>query len=161
MTDEQHNKYIAFAFIGYSAFQMLMLLFMAAVFFLVFTIDNPNQPPPPKAFFGIFFGIMTVFQLVFTAPSLIAAYALLKRKSWARLASIIAAVMASMSVPIGTAACVYSLWFFLGDQWKSVYHKQGEITDRPPHQIAFGDEASWEPEHEQNSYRYNEPPDWR
>lgn len=159
MTNEQHNKYIAFSFIGYGAFQMLMLLFIGAVFFVVFTIDDPNQPPPPKAFFGIFFAIMAVFQLVFTAPSLVAAYALLKRKSWARLASIIAAVMASMSVPIGTAACIYSLWFFLGDQWKSVY--QGEKTDWSQHQIAFGEESNWQPVKEENAYRYNEPPDWR
>jgi len=51
----------------------------------------------------------------------VAAWALLKKKPWARVAGIVGAVVSAMSVPFGTAACVYALWFFLGEHWKEVY----------------------------------------
>src|SRR4051812_20872207 len=105
MTDEEHNKYIAFAFAAYGAFQVLMLVFIGLMFTFILSIGNqPGRPGPPLAFFGIFFTAMIIFQMIFTAPSFIASYALLKKKSWARMAAIVAGVLSAMSVPVGTAA---------------------------------------------------------
>ncbi|MEO6051328.1 MAG: hypothetical protein ABIP78_08355, partial [Pyrinomonadaceae bacterium] len=133
MTNEQHNKYIAYTFFGHAAFQLLMLLFIAAIFSLViFSPTEPGNPGPPKEFFGMMIAFMTIFQFLFTVPSIVAGYALLKRKSWARMASIIGGVVAAMSVPVGTAACVYSLWFFLGDNWRAIYpDKPEQSADNP------------------------------
>ena len=42
----------------------------------------------------------------------------------ARLAGIVGGVVSAASFPIGTAACVYAMWFFFGENWKSVYYEQ-------------------------------------
>jgi hypothetical protein len=165
MTDEQHNKYIAWAFLGHAAFQLLMLLLMIAMFSMFLFIEPGNgQGPPPPAFFAIMVGFVSIFYLLFTLPSLIAGYGLLKRKSWARTASIVAAVLAAMNVPIGTAACVYSLWFFLGDNWKSVYPPQ-PTGNTHPQILTPGMEARWtgyqQDEQGEIIFRPVEPPEWR
>lgn len=167
MTDEQHNKYIAYAFIAHGAFQFLMIFFMAAMFYLIFPpFDDPSgPPPPPPAFFVLIFGFMFVFQMLFAAPSFIASYGLLKRKPWARIASIVAAALSAMNVPIGTAAAVYSLWFFCGEQWKSVYAETSEKDRLDPLRITPAPETKWEgyTKEEEGAfvYRTPPPPDWR
>lgn len=164
MTNEDHNKYIAYAFLAHGGLQLLMLLFIAAMFFFIFSVGTrPGDHGPPMEFFGFFFGIMFLVQMVFTTPAFVAAYGLLKRRSWARIASIIAGVLSSMSVPIGTAACVYALWFFFGDQWKSVY-QQGK-TDPNQNYLPYGGEPRWGghvmDEEGEVVYRHQDPPDWR
>lgn len=166
MTNEQHNSYIAYTFLGHAAFQLLMMLLMVAMFSMVFYIQpEPGQPAPPKEFFGVMIGFMTVFQLIFLTPSIVAAYALLKHKSWARIAAIIGGVMAAMSVPVGTAACVYSLWFFLGDKWRYVYSEKANVFPGHNPQIEYGVESQWaayqQEKREAESRRRYEPPDWR
>ncbi|MFN0278623.1 MAG: hypothetical protein ACKVRN_08475 [Pyrinomonadaceae bacterium] len=165
MTNEQHNKYIAYTFLGHAGFQLLMLLFMAAIFsFMLFIPEEPGAKLP-GGFFAIMIAFFSVFYLAFTLPSVVAAYALLKRKPWARIASIVAGVVSAMNVPIGTAACVYALWFFLGDNWKEVYPDNLAQSVENRRQISYGAEsqqAAYEAEQRQEkaANRY-EPPDWR
>lgn len=156
MTDEQHNKYIAYAFLGYAGFQLLMTLFIVAIWSIVFFA--PGNPGFPTGMIVIMMAILLTFQSVFTAPSIVAAYALLKRKPWARMASIIAGIVSAMSVPFGTAACVYALWFFFSENWKTVYEEK-----RDPNLIARGDEAKFEGTYSSESERFSayQPPDWR
>lgn len=142
---------------------------MSVAFAFVFTLPDPSDAPPVE-FLAFIFGVMFIFQTLFVVPSFTAAYALLKRKSWARVAAIVAGVVSSMNVPLGTAACAYSLWFFLGDNWKEIYRPAGPFADNDafappdPHQLAAR-EARW------SGYQTNEkgeivfhtvePPDWR
>lgn len=55
------------------------------------------------------FGVGT-FLLVVSLPALIAGYGLIKRLSWARILTIVLAVLSLPSVPIGTAYGIYALW---------------------------------------------------
>jgi hypothetical protein len=167
MTNEEHNKYISWVFIAHAGFQLLMLLMMAAMFAaMMFSIQPPpGQPPFPKAMFGFMIAFMTVFQLIFTTPSLVAAYALRKKKPWARIAAIVAGAVAAMNVPIGTAACVYAMWFFLGDNWKEVYPEQAGLKSTPQ-QLPEFDHVKWEggfktDEKGRAVFTQAEPPDWR
>jgi hypothetical protein len=164
MTDEQHNKFIGITFLVHGGMQLLFVMLMMAFFSFIFSLppNRPGDPGPPFAFFGVFFAVIFLFQLVFTAPSFIAAYALFKRKSWARIASIIAAVLSSMNVPIGTAACVYALWFFLGENWKSVYPDAAAAGSYRP-KLQFGEESSRHASQEEFNLEYGRttPPDWR
>ena len=166
MTSEEHNKYIAYSFLAHGSFQLLMMLLMGVMFYFLFQPPlRPGDPGLPPAFFGIFFTIMFLIQAVFAAPSFVAAYALLKRKSWARIASIVAGVMAGMHVPIGTAACVYALWFFFGENWKSVYPQTAAGESIEPQQLRQADEWEWQDsaaeEFEFQPNRHTSPPDWR
>jgi hypothetical protein len=66
----------------------------------------------------IFAGIIN---LLFTIPSVVAGYALLKRRPWGKIAGIVAGVCTAMSFPIGTAVAVYTFWFLFGETGKALY----------------------------------------
>lgn len=166
MTNEQHNTFVGWTFVAHAAFQFLMLLMMGLIFGLVFSIPTrPGEPSPPPVFFGVFFGFMLLLQLAFIIPSLAAAYGIFKRRSWARVASIVAGVLGAMNVPIGTAACVYSLWFFLGDNWKSVYGENAISEEQTRQLIVESNNAKWSGfktnERGETVFVPVEPPDWR
>jgi hypothetical protein len=163
MSDEQHNKYIAYAFAAHGAFQLLMGIFIGAMFFLFLNIDPSDGPPPAFLFF--MFAFMFFFQALFAAPSFVATYALLKKKPWARVSGIVAAVLSAMNVPIGTVAAVYALWFFCGESWKSVYPETAMKGARSPLSIDPASEEHWGDYARQDDpafvFRTPPPPDWR
>lgn len=115
--------------------------------------------------FGFTLITMAIINAIFAIPSAVGGYAVLKKRSWARTASIVAAVIAGMNFPIGTAACVYALWFFFGENWKEVYTDEQFV--REPRQIAYGVEtqraAYEEAERTGRETRFDpyNPPDWR
>ena len=161
MTNQDHNKYLGLSFLAHGAIQLFFMLLILAVFALFIGLE-PGRDDPPLAFWVIFGAFMFVFQLVFTAPALIAAYALLKRKSWARIAAIVGAVMAGMSFPIGTGVCVYALWFMLGEGGKEMYpEKSAHARGSLPYP---GEYIPWE-ERARRAAREKAPPppppDWR
>jgi hypothetical protein len=159
MTSQEHNKTLGICHLVYGGLHTLMMLAMVG-FFIFFAAVMPPDGPPPAFFllFGVFFFI---YSLIFTVPAFVAGYALLKRKPWARTASIVAAVLEAMNVPIGTAVCVYSFWFMFSDAGKQFYEQvaraggaaRGELheaTARPWWQDAVAQErepvdqrASW------------------
>lgn len=164
MTNQEHNKYIAWVFLVNGSFQLLMLLFVFVILTAMFAFGDPANGDFPASLMAMIFGVVGFINLIFLSPNFIAAYALLKRKPWARVASIIAAVMSAMNVPIGTAACVYSLWFFFGDQWKMLY-PQDSAENVEQRQIQYGVESKWDghqlSENGEIVYRHQDPPDWR
>lgn len=169
MTNEQHNHYISWAFIAHGAFQMLMALLMLAILLMFFFLpDNPDPGGgPPLVFMSIIFGFVFIFQVAFALPSFIAAYGLRNKKNWARMASIVASVLAAMNVPIGTAACVYALWFFLGDNWKEIYPETAFRKDEKGKTPQFPEdrETRWTGYHTNEkgevTFKPVDPPDWR
>lgn len=160
MTPEEHNKYISWTFLGNGLFQSVMLLVVYGFLFAIFR----NLPPDdgfPIVFFTIFLSVMLLINLAMIAPNFVAYYAMKNRKPWARIATIVAAVLGGMNVPIGTAACVYSLWFFFGEEWKSAYP---DAPGAVPKQIANGGPEKWEGRYVRQDgevvYRPTQPPDW-
>lgn len=168
MTNEQHNRYLSWAFVAHGAFQMLMGLFVIAMFSIfIFAPTQPGAPQPPKGFF-VFFGVfMFLIYGFFALPGFIAAYGLRKKKKWARMASIVAGIISAMNVPIGTATCVYSLWFFLGENWKEVYPEVAFANQDKSKalQLQHERETRWTgyKTDEKGEVTFNpvDPPDWR
>lgn len=163
MTDEEHNKYIAWAFLANGIFQSAILLFVFLFLIAIFLGSGASDPNFPGGFMATIFGFVLIVNLVMLSPNFVAAYALLKKKPWARIAGIVAAAMAAMNVPLGTMAAVYSLWFFCGEQWKSVYSQpEDSVANRSFLPQA---ETQWEgyTKEEEGAfiYRTPPPPDWR
>ena len=122
MTSEDHNKYLAYSHLGYAAFQLLMALVMGGFFLMIMGLAATDpKGGPPAAFFALMFVFIMLFQLIFTVPSFIAGFGLLKKRDWAKSAGIVAGVLAAMSFPVGTAVCVYTFWFLLGAAGKDFY----------------------------------------
>jgi hypothetical protein len=168
MTNDQHNSYISWAFIGHAAFQIFMgLMMMVFMSMFMFIPVEPGRGDPPQGFMAVMFLFIFVFQVAFAIPSVIAAYGLRKKRKWARIASIVAGVVSAMNVPIGTAACVYALWFFLSDNWKEVYPEVafGRDEKAAALQLAHERETRWTGHHtdEKGEVTFNTvaPPDWR
>jgi len=161
LTPEQHNKYLAYSNIAYGALFSLMALMM--IFFIwVTTAFQPNGPPVGILIF------MSVFMLgmfgAMTLPSFIAAWALLKRKKWARTASIVAGVMAASNFPVGTAVCVYTFWFLFSDPGKVWFDQNNNNYALPPGQQTWANQ-NWQYDAQRqrdNQYQPpSPPPDWR
>ena len=162
MTPEEHNKYISWMFLANGLFQGAILLLVFG-FIIAMGAMAPPDDGFPAALFAVFFSVILLINLALISPNFIAYYGLKNRKPWARIASIVAAVLGSMNVPIGTAACVYALWFFFGDDWKALYPDAPGAEDRK--QIAGMGHSSWEGRYVREDgevvYRPATPPDWR
>ncbi|HJQ71220.1 MAG TPA: hypothetical protein VKA70_19745 [Blastocatellia bacterium] len=126
MTTEEHNKYLAYSFFAYGAIHTLFMVGMALFFIFMFSSipqgRGRNELPIAVPFF--FLGFIALIQLIFIVPAFIAGLGLLKKKKWARIAAIIGGVLAGANFPIGSAVCVYALWFLLSERGKSLYEDQ-------------------------------------
>ena len=82
MTSEQHNKYLGISFLIYAGFQLFWMLAVGLLMFFFFSSipDKAGESGPPAGIFAIFFAFMFFVQMIFTAPSAVAGYAILKRK---------------------------------------------------------------------------------
>jgi len=160
MTPEQHNKYLAYAHIAYAAFHSLLGIFFA-VFMMVMMATLPNSGggnDPPLAFFIFMAAVMLVFTVGWTVPSMIAAYAFLKRKGWAKTAGIVAGVFAATQLPVGTAVGVYTFWFLFGENGRKLYDRPANslppATDWASLNRRAGETSEFQP-------TTMAPPDWR
>ncbi len=159
MTPEQHNKYVGLAHLAHAGFYCLMMVLMFGFFAaMIWAIPDPpgRNNDPPTAFLVIVFIFIAVVNGAFALPSVVAGYALLKRKRWAKLASIIAAVLAGMFFPTGTAVCIYTLWFIFSEPGKLLYDQPAQMLPPAPPQW-FNTPKEVEAPYEQPK----SPPNWR
>ena len=111
---------------------------------------------------------MLVFAVLFGIPPILAGYAMLKRKSWARVISIVAACVEALSFPFGTALCVYTLWFHFG-QGEHFYRGGGGFDPAQNFRAPLRDAGTydWQTRQAADASRQREyvpppqPPDWR
>ena len=168
MTPSDHNKVIGVMHLVYGGFFTLIAFVLLFIFgglaALVGSVGANDPDAPPAFFFGIIAFIIFVVYLFLSLPSLFAGYAMLRRKKWARVAGIVASVVASWSFPFGTALCIYTLWFLFGDQGKAFDRGlagnswQGSLGQGRP----YGDYAQTYGHEREPAYRPPaEPPDWR
>jgi hypothetical protein len=164
MTAEEHNKTLGICHLAYGGLSALMVLVML-VFFGAVMFAIPGGEAPVGLFVLVMAFIM-LWSLILMLPSFIAGYAILKHKSWAKPASIVAAVLETMSFPLGTAVAVYSFWFMFSDAGRAMYDKNFTSPQRP---YALGDRPPPPPASEWNAQTSREreyvppaqPPDWR
>ena len=170
MTPTDHNKVIGIMHLIYGGFNALMMLIFIPFFIAIGALgaSDPGAPPGIAAIFGVIGAIMLLFALIFGLPPLLAGYAMLKRKSWAKTAGVVAACFEALSFPFGTALCVYTLWFLFGEG--SNFHGRG--FDAPPApdwrgSLRDGSAYDWETRRASQASRPREytpprqPPDWR
>src|SRR5262245_25737926 len=116
MTPQDHNKIIGIMHLIWGGFNALVMLILVPFIIAIGALgaSDPGAPPGIAAIFGIIGVIILFLTLVLCLPPILAGYAMLKRKRWAKVMSIIAACFESLSMPFGTALAVYSLWFHFG-----------------------------------------------
>lgn len=158
MTPEQHNKYLGISHLVYGGFFLLFTGAMMAIFSALIFVgpQGPDDPPP-----GLFLVLMLFFAFVYGAmilPSIIAGYGLLKRRKWAKTASIVAGVFAGMSFPFGTAVCIYTFWFLFSEPGKILYDRPAYALPPPPPRWSA---ETYSSQREPHYIPPVKPPDWR
>jgi hypothetical protein len=167
MTPEDHNRTLGILNLVYGGLHVFVALMIMLFFIPLFMGSTGAGRDADSAMFGIvFMSIFMIFWVFLTIPSLIAGYALLKKRSYARLWAMIAGVVAGMQFPLGTALCVYTFWFLFGNGGKEMYENKSRQFD--PHQpgVLHGapQPADWNTRPGKHDYTYappTEPPNWR
>lgn len=158
MTPTSHNKILGILHLAYGGLTALLMLAISIFMLMIgaFATNNRGEPLPASflALIMIVVAAVTVFQIT---PSFLAGYALLKRKRWAKTMGIIAAMVAGLSFPLGTALCVYTLWFLFGESGRFLYRKAAYAL--PPGDASWATAVSREPVREY--VPPSAPPDWR
>ncbi|HET6891984.1 MAG TPA: hypothetical protein VFH31_12855 [Pyrinomonadaceae bacterium] len=155
MTAFQHNKLLGVFHLVYGGATTLVL---TSLLFLMFGLiaANPNGGSSVGVvelilIFAVFMGFLL------TATSILAGYAFLKRKSWAKRMGVLAAIVAALNFPVGSALCVYTLWFLFGQSRSSLYQEAAYALPAEP--------PIWNKAVNQNREREyvppSRPPDWR
>ena len=155
MAAADHNKVIGILHLLYGGFSLLMMIGMSILFGTVFGVAAAREDFPRVAVI-IILAFFLVFYVVLSLPSFLAGYGLLKRRVWAKVMGIIAAVLAAMSFPFGTALCVYTLWFLFSDQGRVLYGKSASALPPPPPVWSQGVERDRVPDY----LAPRIPPDW-
>lgn len=170
MTPQDHNKVIGIMHLIWGGFNALMMVFMIP--FIIIMLgpmgSDPTAPPELKTVFGIFGTFIIIFTLIFSIPPLLAGYAMLKRKRWAKTMGVIAACFEALSMPFGTALCVYTMWFLFGQQGEN-FHRGGGASAQQDWRGSLRDGSAydWETQRTAQSSRPRDyapppqPPDWR
>ena len=176
MTPQDHNKTLGIMHLIWGGFNALVIIVIALFIFAAggFAAAAPDAPPEVAAIFGVVGVLLLVFGLLFALPSLLAGYAMLKRKSWARVAGIVAAVFAVLNLPFGTALGVYTFWFLFGQQGQDFYQpgggvgqmygRQGWQSPPLPDASTYGWDAQRASQQQGRRREYvppPQPPDWR
>jgi hypothetical protein len=161
MTPEEHNKYLGMAHVTYGVLHILLAVVTGAFVFVMMglvTFNGSRSDGPPASFMVVILAFVIVVNALFAIPSFVAGYAFLKRKSWAKIAGIIAAVLSALRIPFGTAVSIYTFWFLFSTPGKVLY-------DNLPRALPPAPPADW---NEANRTRGKEtyappasPPDWR
>lgn len=174
MTPQDHNKVIGIMHLIYGGFNALMMLLLVPFIIIILGPmgSDPTAPTELKTVFAIFGAFIIGLSVVFGIPPILAGYAMLKRKSWARAAGVVAACVESISMPFGTALCVYTLWFLFGPG-EGLHRSgggqmagQGWQQQQAPHLRDAGT-YGWEAQRARQASRPHEyvpppePPDWR
>jgi hypothetical protein len=167
MTPKDHNKTIGILHLVWGALNALAMSLLVP--FIIILLGPMGSDPTPRLGFGsvyrMFIGLIVVLSLVFSTPPLVAGYAMLRRRSWGRVAGIVSACFTAFSVPFGTALTLYTLWFLCGRQGEQFYRKAGFEAWRPS--LRDGSAFDWEAQRTADAARRGEyvaptqPPDWR
>jgi uncharacterized membrane protein (DUF2068 family) len=121
---QQHVKILGWCFIIYSG----LLLLLAGFLFLIISgagvLSGDRQAMLVTGAVGTF--IAALF-LVLALPGLITGFGLLKYRPWARIVAIVLGAINLLSVPVGTALGVYTLWVLLNAQTTALF-EQSRVT---------------------------------
>lgn len=118
-TAQQHNKYLAMSHLGFGVSGLILLI--GSTWFLYVMWGIKTMDPAQAKFMLVGLMIVNGMNFLFIAPSFVAGWALLQRKKWAKIASLIAALAGFMYLPLGPLVSGYSLWFFINEPGRILY----------------------------------------
>ena len=80
-----------------------------------------DSDPTGPMVLGLIGGIIFFFAFIFSVPCIIAGYGLLHLRPWAHTLTIIVSILNLLSMPLGTALGIYSLWVLFNKDTKPLF----------------------------------------
>jgi predicted nucleic acid-binding Zn ribbon protein len=120
----EHVKLVAILWMAYSALHVVggVLILAFAKFVVVRLAEIPNGPPPEiLIWLRPLIGVVGWLVLAKAAMGIVTGWGLLQREEWARVVALVFGFLALLSVPIGTALGIYTLWVLLPSQSEEEY----------------------------------------
>ena len=119
---DQHVKIVAILNIVMGALGVLIALGLLLFFGGLAGIARVDDADPagPLAL-GLVGGFVFLLIFIFSVPCIIAGYGLLHFRPWAQTLTIVMSILNLLSVPIGTALGIYSLWVLLNKDTKPLF----------------------------------------
>jgi hypothetical protein len=138
MTAKEHNKTLGILFLVYTglqAFGAILGFFMMIGMLGYFVSGARGRDTAPLVTMMVVFICAMFFAIVLLIPSLVAGLKMWKGKMSGRTWGIIAAIIALLNIPLGTALGIYALWFLFGEEGKNFYLGGGNpnmLSSQPP-----------------------------
>jgi hypothetical protein len=121
---ERHINILSVLFI---VFGVLGLIAAAVIFMVgagtvtsILSADRSNEAQVGAAWAGGCITFVAAMVGLLSIPNIIAGWGLSKRKSWARILTIILGVIALPQMPIGTALGIYAIIIMFNDETKAL-----------------------------------------
>jgi len=123
---EQHIKVLGILNIVWGsmgAFGGLVILIVFGGFYGFAGLFLPHQSEAVVALpvIGIIGGLIAIFLLLLSAPSIIAGIGLLRLRPWAKTVTIIVSALHLFSFPFGTALGIFGLWVLCSQRSQSCF----------------------------------------
>jgi len=120
----EHVKLLAILWMAYSAMHVVggVVVLLVSKLVVVRLGHTPNGPPPEvMAWLPALVSAVGWLILAKAAVGIITGWGLLQREDWARIVALVMGFVALLSVPIGTALGIYTLWVLLPSQSEEEY----------------------------------------
>jgi hypothetical protein len=121
---QEHVRLLGILWMAYSALHVFAGAVLIVVAYTIFgsAFHVPNGPPPEVTqWLRPFLSFIGYLILAKAAAGFIAGWGLLQRESWARVVALVVGFVALLSVPLGTALGIYTLWVLLPSQSDEEY----------------------------------------
>lgn len=115
---EKHVTLTAVLHIGYGILGVLFGIFFWRLFVVLGIKTGDAEVMAILGFIGRF---IAVFSFIFAVPGVIGGVALLKRRPWGRIWTLVLSVILLLDIPLGTALGIYSLWVLVQDETKQLF----------------------------------------
>ncbi len=125
MTPKEHNRLLGIFLLINAGLQSFFILISVVIYggLGVFMLSNAKKQDD-QVIGGLFLGfvfLILLLSIILILPQIVGGWKLLKERKNARTWGIFGSIVALISIPIGTAAGVYGLWFLCGETGKNFY----------------------------------------
>jgi predicted nucleic acid-binding Zn ribbon protein len=126
-----HAKLVGILWMAYSALHVVggVVLLLIARFVALRIGEIPNGPPPEVMMWvRPLLSVVGWLILAKAAVGIVAGWGLLQHEDWARVFALVLGFLALLSVPIGTALGIYTLWVLLPSNSEKEYKALAEAA---------------------------------
>lgn len=123
---EKHVNVIAALQIGLSIFGIIIGI---VAFVVLRLVGNFVEDPDAQFILPTIANVALVFFILMSIPGIIAGLGLFGRKEWARILTLILAVIHLMNFPVGTAVGVYSIWALAQTETIALFTSSKNLPD--------------------------------